>query len=199
MADMPTEASSAASIRSISSIGSTTSGTWFIKEPSQPEFDFANFDDCRDFQNLVIGQGIKLVTAPFPVKDITSTRSKADISESKSQCLRLWQRGSFQYLMYFANLTSGTYQEYRMDCLKHRPGGSKRRLELAVQVPDCLAWQASKTNCHFTDSAHQSPEITSESGLTKPIDLGHLRSLKTLIIEFSDVEEKTRFLQHAKF
>ena len=198
--DLTIEVSSAASIRSLSSMGSTNSGTQFVKESSQPEFDFGRFDDCRRFQELVMGQGTHLVAPQFPIEGIVVARSGATMKESKTQCLYLWRRGSQQYIMYYANLASGTYQEFRMDCLRERPIKSKRSVQLEIQIPSSLLWSESGPRDPMMNTRRQSPTATAnEPGLIRPIDIERLKSLSSLTIDFSKEEDKKLFLQHAIF
>lgn len=199
MTEMSTDISSADSIRSNSSTGSTSSGAQFVKESGPPEFDFGGFDDCRRFQQLVLGQGIDLVVPQFPVEGVVTIRAKVSTKESKSQCLRLWRRGPYQYIMYYANLTSSTYKEYRTDYLKDRPVKSKKSVQLEIQLSSSQERRGSELRDSITHATRYSPTTTTgEPGLTRPTDLEDLKSLDYLKIDFSREEDKKRFLQHAK-
>lgn len=181
-------------------MGSTSNGAQFVKESGQPEIDFEDLDDCRRFQELVLGEGIDLVAPQFPIEGIMTIRSKVGKKESKLQCLRLWQRGLHQYIMYYANLASGSYKEYPTRWLRERPVKSKRSVQLEVQEPSPPKQRESEPRGPFMNTARQNPSTTaSEAGLTRPIEFEDLKSLGLLIIDFSKEEDKKRFLQHAVF
>ncbi len=70
--------------------------------------------DYRCFQELLMGQGVKL-QLQVPVQLITFTRYNEGkpSKQSELQYLRLWQSGQHQYVMFFCNATTGKYREYK--------------------------------------------------------------------------------------
>ena len=70
--------------------------------------------DYRAFQELLMGPDIEL-NLQVPVELITSKRYEEGklVKHSGLQYLRLWQYGRSQYLMFFANMSSNKYKEYK--------------------------------------------------------------------------------------
>ena len=70
--------------------------------------------DYRVFQELLMGPDVKL-HLQVPIQLITSKRYEEGklVKHSSLQYLRLWQYGRSQYLMFFANMSSNKYKEYK--------------------------------------------------------------------------------------
>ena len=70
--------------------------------------------DYRAFQELLMGPDVRL-NLQVPIQLITSKRYEEgkSVKHSGLQYLRLWQYGRSQYLMFFANMSSNKYKEYK--------------------------------------------------------------------------------------
>ena len=70
--------------------------------------------DYRAFQELLMGPDVRL-NLQVPIQLITSKRYEEGrlVRHSELQYLRLWQYGRSQYLMFFANVSSNMYKEYK--------------------------------------------------------------------------------------
>ena len=70
--------------------------------------------DYYAFQELLMGPDVKL-HLQVPIQLITSKRYEEGklVKHSELQYLRLWQYGRSQYLMFFANMSSNKYKEYK--------------------------------------------------------------------------------------
>ena len=200
MTDTTLVASSAASIRSMSSFGSNKSESKIKKESGQPMFEFENWWDCQRFQELLLGPGVELL-AQVPIDELVTIRgSSASVTESKCQCLRVWKYGGFHYLMYFANWTTSTYVEYRTKAFKQSGDKSKTSLRLEVGLLESLLPRRSiSTSPACSPPGMDSLQGLRFDGLTRAVDFDELKALKSIVVKFSTKEGKTTFLEHAPF
>ena len=172
-------ASSAASIKSTSTSFSMSNDTKFHKERLMLEFGSSK--EYTLFQELIIGPGVKL-QAEVPAWEIIAKyhHSKSKIKESSMPCLRLWQRGRFQYLLFHANTSpEKTYKEFRMVHFELDDAGkSKTSIKLRVKLLDTAG---------------------EPMGLTRPIDTETLKNLEYLLINFEEAKDKVAFSKIATF
>ena len=201
MTDTTLVASSAASIRSMSSVGSSKSESKIKKESSKPKFEFENWWDFKRFQELLLGPGVELL-AQVPIDELVTTRgSDASRTESNCQCLRVWKYGGYHYLMYFANLTTSTYVEYPTKAFKQSGDKSKTSLKLeGGYLGSLLSRRSISTSPGCSPPGmDSSPQGLRFDGLTRAVDFEELTALKSIVVKFSTKEGKRTFLEHAPF
>ena len=200
MTDTTLVASSAASIRTMSSSGSNKSESNIKKESSKPMVEFDNWWDCKRFQELLLGPGVELL-AQVPIDELVTIRgSSTSVTESKCQCLRVWKFGGFHYLMYFANCTTSTYVEYRTKAFRQPGDKSKTSLKLEVGfLESLLPPRSTSTSPAGSPLGTDSLQGLRFDGLTRAVDFDELRALKSIVLKFSTKEAKMTFLEHAPF
>ena len=168
-----------------------------LKEESRrQEYDFEKIEDYRRFQELLMGPNVKL-QLQIPLQSITAKKYKESkvTAESKLQYLRLWQYDGHQTLMFFANLSSNKYKEYRMEHLRPVDSKSKTKISLDVHLPGMVRRRSSsKGPVPITVSTAQ--EQGEDGG---GIDENDLIGLDYLCIEFNYAADKTMFLHTARF
>lgn len=193
-------ASSAGSVRSLSSIDSASqNAAGLSKEHHRQVYSFGSYDDCKRFQELIMGPGTEL-QAQVPVWEVTSKYCNHQaVKESKLQCLRLWRRGRYQYLLFFANASSQTYQEFPMNYLRPKESRSKTSVKLEVELPGFMRRRGSRTKSPLLIAAHPTSDAGLDIGLTGPLDMENLQKLDSLSIDFEDAEHKAAFLRAARF
>ena len=192
-----TPVSSAASVASSRSLGSpilaTNSGV--LKEESRrQEYDFQNPEDYHKFQELLMGPDVKL-QLQVPIQSITAKKfEKSATKESHLQNLRLWQSGGRQSLMFFANLSSIKYKEYRMEYL--RPvEKSKTTIRLDVHLPGMVRRRSSGK----IPIAIAKPSAQEQARVGGYTDENDMSDLDYLLIEFSCAKDRIEFLGKADF
>ena len=166
-----------------------------LKEESQRhEYDFRNPEDHRRFQELIMGPDIKL-QLQVPIQLITAKKfEKSATKESQLQYLRLWQSGGRQSLMFFANLVSTKYREYRMEYL--RPvEKSKTTIRLDVHLPGMVRRRSSGRN----PLPIARPSAQQQARLGGNGDENDMSELDYLLIEFSCAQDRIEFLCKAEF
>lgn len=194
-----TSVSSAASVASSRSLGSPTLtiNNGVLKEESRrQEYDFEHGEDYRRFQELLMGPDI-ILQLQVPVQSITAKRyeDSKPAKESQLQYLRLWQSGGCQTLMFFANLSSGKYREYKIENLRPVESKPKTTIRLDVHLPGMVRRRSSS----------KSPTIIAKASALEQARLGgytdenDMADLDYLSIEFSSAEDKTAFLREANF
>ena len=157
---------------------STSNDAKFHKE-DRLMLEFGSSDDYRLFQELVIGPDVEL-QAEIPAWEITAKyhNSRSKIKESRMPCLRLWRRGSFQYLLFHANTSlENTYKEFRMSHFALDDAG-KTSIKLRVNLLDTAG---------------------EPMGLTRPVDTENLKNLEYLLINFEEAKDKAAFSITATF
>ena len=131
-----------------------------------------------------------------PIQSIAAkkyTESKL-IKESQLQLLRLWQYHGHQTLMFFANLSSTRYREYRMENL--RPvEKSKTTIRLDVHLPGMVRRRSSSQN----PLPINLPTTQDQARSDGYIDGNDMTDLDYLSIEFGDPKSRTAFLHEARF
>jgi hypothetical protein len=155
-----------------------------------------------------MGQGVKL-QLQVPIQSITFARFNEGkpSKQSELQNLRLWQFGQFQYVMFFCNVTSGKYREYKSQSSRptpwvvhgltlpvenFRPIESKPKtvVRLDVHLPGMIR-RDSKSKSPTMIAEHSTQGQAPEVGLTRETDWDDLRTLDSITIEFTRVEGKT--------
>ena len=188
-------AASAASSRSTHSPILTINSAELKEESRRHEYDFEDAANYHRFQELLVGPNVKL-QLQVPVQSIMAKRYEKKLEkESQLQYLRLWHYGGRQTLMFFANLSSGKYQELRMENLRPVESKSKSTIRLDVHLPGTVRRRSSsKSPLIF---AKASPQEQARFGAYT--DENDLADLDYLSIEFGCAKDKTAFLQEASF
>ena len=94
------------------------SATWKLNNASAEQLL-----DYRAFQELLMGPDVRL-NLQVPIQLITSKRYEEGklVKHSELQYLRLWQYGRSQYLMFFANMSTIKYKEYKSASIQKDEG-----------------------------------------------------------------------------
>lgn len=188
-----TSASSAASVAStpIPESPILTANSGVPKEVSRyQEYDFEHRDDYERFQELLMGPNVRLQLQE-PVQLITAKKyEKGSSKESKLQYLRLWQSGGCQTLMFFANLTSKSYKEYKMENFRPVDSKSKTTIRLDVHMPGMVRRRSSSKSPIIIPKQSARPQNADEDDMTE---------LDYLSIDFSSAEGRSAFLEEARF
>ena len=120
--------------------------------------------------------------------------SKAN-QECKLQYLRLWESGGRQTLMFFANISSKNYREYRMENLRPVESKSKTTIRLDVHLPGRVRRRSSSKSPRVIGKL-SAQERARFGGYT---DENDMTDLDYLSIEFSSADDRIDFLHEAKF
>lgn len=191
--------SSAASIASSRGLGSpvlTPNGGVLKEESRRQEYDFENREDYRIFQELLMGPEVKL-QLQVPVQSIMEKRyeeSKPN-KESQLQYLRLWQAVGRQTCMFFANLSSKKYREYRMENFRPIESKSKTTIKLEHHLPGMVRRKSSSKSPLIIAQLSSQEQARSDC-YTEQNDTADLDYLS---IQFDSGEDKDAFLREARF
>ena len=154
------------------------------------EYDFEHRDDYEKFQELLMGPNVRLQLQE-PVLLITAKKyKKRSCEESNLQYLRLWQSGGCQTLMFFANLTSKAYREYKVENFRPVESKSKTTIRLDVHMPGMIRRRSSSKSPIIIPKQSARPQSTDEDDMTE---------LDYLSIEFSSAKGRSAFLEKARF
>ena len=193
-----TPVSSAASVTS-SSLGSpllTTSSGVLREESRRQEYDFESIEDYRRFQELLMGPNVNL-QFQVPSQSITAKRYEESkpSKESHLQYLRLWQSSGRQTLMFFANLSSNKYREYKTENFRPVESKSKTTIRLDVHLPGMVRRRSgSKSPLIITN-----PSTQEQTHFNPNINGNDMTDLDYLVIEFGSAHDRSAFLHKAKF
>ena len=143
-----------------------------------------------------MGLDVKLqLQVPIQSIAVKKYREHRLIKESQLQLLRLWQYDGYQTLMFFANLSSNKYREYRMENLRPVESKSKTTIRLDVHLPGMVRRRSSSQNpLPINISATQE-----QAGSGDSVDENCMTDIDYLSIEFSDSKDRTAFLHEARF
>ena len=159
------------------------------------EYDFEQRDDYERFQELLMGPDVRLQLQE-PVHLITAKKyEKRSSQESRLQYLRLWQSGGCQTLMFFANLSSKVYREYKVENFRPVDSRSKTTIRLDVHMPGMIRQRSSSK----TPIIIPMPSAQEQVKFAKNIDEDDMAELDYLSIEFSSAEGRSTFLDEARF
>lgn len=191
--------SSAASVASSRSLGSpvfTTNSGGLKEESRRQEYDFESREDYSRFQELLMGPDVKL-QLQVPVQSITAKKFEESKpkKESELQYLRLWQSGGRQTLMFFANLLSSKYREYRMENFRLVESKSKTTIRLDVHMPGMVRPKSGSKSPLLIPR----PSAQEKARFGGYYDENDMANLDYLSIEFSSAEGGSAFLRDAKF
>lgn len=186
-------AASAATSRDLDSPVLTINSGALKEESRRQEYDFENRDDYQRFQELLMGSDVKL-QLQIPVQSIAAKNYKESKPQKEShlQYLRLWQSCGRQTLMFFANLSSNKYREYKVENL--RPAESKSKSKTTIRL-----------DVHLPGTVRRRSSSKSPVAIGKPWTQGQaddendMSSLDYLSIEFGSAEDRATFLQEARF
>ena len=159
------------------------------------EYDFEHRDDYERFQELLMGLDVRLQLQE-PVHSITARKYENKPSrESRLQYVRLWQSGGCQTLMFFANLTSEAYREYKMENFRPVDSRSKTTIRLDVHMPGMVRRRSSSKSPIIISKpmAHEQIKFAQNTDEDDMIELDYLS------IEFSSAEGRSAFLETARF
>ena len=195
LAPVSSEASVSSS-RNISSPILTINNGVLKKESRRQEYDFENRDDYRRFQEILMGPDVKL-QLQVPVQSITSKRYEVNrpTEESQLQYLRLWDFNGCQTVMFFANLSSTKYREYKMENLRPVELNSRTVIRLEVHLPGMVRRRSSSRSPLIIPK----PSTQEQAKLGAYTDENDMSSLDYLSIEFSSADDRIEFLRKASF
>ena len=126
-----------------------------------------------------------------PVQSITARKyGKRSSKESELQYLRLWQSGGCQTLMFFANVTSNAYREYKVENFRPVESKSKTTIRLDVHMPGMIRRRSSSKSPIIIPKQSARPQKTDEDDMTE---------LDYLSIEFSSAKGRSAFLEEVRF
>ena len=191
--------SSPTSVASSRSLGSPvlTTNNGVLKEESQcQEYDFENRDDYLRFQEMLMGPDVKL-QLQVPVQSIMSKKyeERRPTRESKLQYLRLWQFSGCQTMMFFANLSSNKYREYKMENLRPVDLKSKTTIRLEVHLPGMVRRRSSSK----TPLIIPKPLAQEQARFGAYTDENDMSNLDYLSLEFKSADDRNAFLHKASF
>ena len=191
--------SSAASIASSKNLVSPvlTTNNGVLKEESRcQEYDFESEEDYRRFQELLMGPDVTL-QLQVPIKSIAAKKYEESkpVKESQLQYLRLWHFGGRQTLMFFANLSSNKYREYRMENLRPVESKSKTTIRVDVHLPGTVRRRSSSKSPLIIAK----PSAQEQAKFGGDTDGSDMTELDYLSIEFGCAKDMTAFLREAKF
>ena len=194
-----TPVSSAASVASSSNLGSpvlTSHGGVLKEESRRQEYDFEYLGDYRRFQEMLMGPDAKL-KFQVPLQSISAKKYEESkpTKESQLQYLRLWQFGGRQTMMFFANLSSNKYREYRMEHLRPVESRSKTTIRLDVHLPGMVRRRSNTRS----PQAIATPSAQEQAIFAKDNDGNDMTDLDYLSIEFSCAKDRAAFLCEARF
>ena len=159
------------------------------------EYDFEHRDDYERFQALLMGPNVRLQLQE-PVHSITAKKYENRSSqESRLQYVRLWQSGGCQTLMFFANVTSESYREYRMENFRPVDSKSKTTIRLDVHMPGMIRRRSSSKSPIIIPK----PMAQEQVKFAQNTDEDDMTELDYLSIEFSSAEGRSAFLEEARF
>ena len=168
-----------------------------LKEESRrQEYDFENKDDYRRFQEILMGPDVKL-QLQVPVQSVTSKKYELNrpTKESQLQYLRLWEFGTCQTVMFFANISSTKYKEYRMENLRPVDLKSKTVIRLEVHLPGMVRRGSSSKSPLIIPN----PLTQEQAKLGESTDENDMSSLDYLLVDFSSADDRIAFLCEARF
>lgn len=196
-----TPESSAASVASSRSCCSPilTVNNGVLKEESRcQEYEFEKENDYHRFQELLMGPDVTL-QLQVPIQSIVAKKYRESklLKESHLQLLRLWQYDDgHQTLMFFANLSSTRYREYRLENLRPVESKSTTTIRLDVHLPGMVRRRSSSKNpLPINIPATQDP-ARSGGGC---MDENDMTDLDYLSIQFGDSKFRIAFLHEARF
>ncbi|KAM0798557.1 hypothetical protein BDR22DRAFT_371431 [Usnea florida] len=159
------------------------------------EYDFEQIDDYKRFQELLMGPNVRLQLQE-PVHLITAKKyEKRSSQECRLQYLRLWQSGGCQTLMFFANLTSKAYREYKVENFRPVDSRSKTTIRLDVHMPGMIRRKSSSKSPIIIPK----PSAQEQVKFSYNTDEDDMTELDYLSIEFSSAEGRSAFLEEARF
>lgn len=189
-------AASVASSRSLGSPESTTNSSVLKEESRRQEYDFESREDYWRFQELLMGPDVKL-QLQVPVQSIMAKKYEESKpkKESELQYLRLWQSGGRQTLMFFANLSSSKYREYRMENFRPVESKSKTTIRLDVHLPGMVRRRSSSKSPLIIPK----PSAQEEARFGGYPDENDTVDLDYLSIAFGSAGDRAAFLREARF
>ena len=141
-----------------------------------------------------MGPEVKL-QLQVPIQSITAKKfEKSATKESHLQYLRLWQSGGRQSMMFFANLASIKYKEYRMEYLLPVEK-SKTTIRLDVHLPGRVRRRSSGKS----PLPIPNPSALEQARFGGYTDENDMSELDYLLIEFSCAKDRLEFLGKAEF
>ena len=159
------------------------------------EYDFEHRVDYKRFQELLMGLDVRLQLQE-PVHSITAKKyENKSNQESRLQYVRLWQSGGCQTLMFFANVISGAYREYKMENFRPVDSRSKTTIRLDVHMPGMIRRRSSSKSPIIIPK----PMAQEQVKFAPNTDEDDMTGLDYLSIEFSSAEGKSAFLATARF
>lgn len=187
---------SVASSRNIGSPILTINNNVLKEESRRQEYDFENRDDYLKFQEILMGPDVKL-QLQVPVQSIKSKNYeiKRPTSESQLQYLRLWEFNGCQTVMFFANVSSKKYREYKMENLRPFELNSKTVIRLEAHLPGMVRRRSSSKSPLIIPK----PLTQEQAKLGAYPDENDMSSLDYLSIEFSSADDRIAFLREARF
>lgn len=198
---LPSPSLTSASARSVASTQILespilTANSGVPKEVSKyHEYDFEHRDDYKRFQEILMGPDVRLQLQE-PVHLITAKKYENRSSqESRLQYLRLWESGGCQTLMFFANLTSKAYREYKVENFRPVDSRSKTTIRLDVHMPGMVRRRSSSKSPIIIPK----PMAQEQVKLASNTDGDDMTELDYLSIEFSSAEGRSAFLDKARF
>ena len=132
-----------------------------------------------------------------PIQSIAAKKYRESklVQESHLQLLRLWHYDGHQTLMFFANLSSTRYREYRLENLRPVESKSTTTIKLEVHLPGMVRRRSSSKN-PLPINIRATQDQARSGGC---VDENDMTDLDYLSIKFDDSKGRTAFLHEARF